>query len=174
MNEANESEQLEVRLRVGVVFSGGGRLFPHFSVAENVALPVLYHGRDAEPGGSERVERVLVGLGLESCAQRSPRDLPRRLAQRVALARALALEPDLLILDDPTAGLPPAETSWWLRFIEGEMEARPPRTVVVAASDPRDWRGVAERFAWVENRTWHVTTETADVLDRWMRPSAAD
>lgn len=155
----NEHELLERRSRVGVVFSGGGRLFQNLTVGENLALPLLYHARRRGEDGLERVAPLLAGLGLEEYARRLPRELPRRIAPRVALARALVLQPEVLLLDDPVAGLVAEEAEWWCGFLADCDAGRSPAgmapgTWVLATQDSRHWRGLANRSARVENGAW--------------------
>lgn len=152
-----EGELSARRRRVGVVFGGGGRLFQHLSVAENVALPLAYHA--ASLGADDLAERVgttLASLGLEAWADRRPVELTRRLAQRVALARALILAPEVLLLDDPWSGLPRSEPEWWREQFERIEGIGPVRTWVVVAADAGPWEGWADRFAHMEVRRWQV------------------
>ncbi len=158
----SETEQREVRMRVGVVFGGGGRLFPTLTVARNIALPLLYHGARDGSGSTavaieERVHAVLASFDLVRYADRLPRDLPRRISQRVALARALALGPEVLILDDPIGGLPESEIPWWREFGRGVVgDAHAPATLIITGPDPDAWKDVAHRFACVNHRSWQV------------------
>lgn len=89
--------------RIGMVFQQYA-LFPHRTVAQNVAF-----GLHAVPARTRRarVENLLEAVGLAELADRFPRELSGGQAQRVALARALAMEPDVLLLDEPFAALDP-------------------------------------------------------------------
>jgi molybdate transport system ATP-binding protein len=89
------------RRRIGYVFQGYA-LFPHLTVADNVGFGLRQAPRAVR---RERVARVLARLGLGALARRYPRELSGGERQRVALGRALAIEPELLLLDEPLSAL---------------------------------------------------------------------
>ncbi|MBX3747482.1 MAG: ATP-binding cassette domain-containing protein [Verrucomicrobiae bacterium] len=152
-----ERERVAHRSQVGLVFSGGGRLFRNLTVAENIALPLGYHGRGSFEHWVARTSRLVSALELTPFAGRLPGELPRRIAQRVALARALALEPRLLILDDPVSGLGPEDRTWWSHLLRGNADIPMPSTLILACSDAEPWSPWATRHAFVQDRCWQVT-----------------
>jgi ABC-type polar amino acid transport system ATPase subunit len=97
----------KLRRRVGLVFQFH-HLFEHLSVMKNITLaPVHAHGIPASAAATRALE-LLRSLGVEQRAHALPRELSGGEAQRVAIARALAVEPPVLMMDEPTASLDPA------------------------------------------------------------------
>lgn len=157
--DMGQLELLAARRRIGLVFENGGRLFPHLTVAENVALPLCYHHNCSKDEASETVAAVLRLAGVGELADQLAGQLNRSWRQRVALARALALKPEVLLLDNPLAGLDPRQTRWWLETLDALnaghawMSGRP-LTLVATADELRQWSSHARRFGWLQDRRW--------------------
>ena len=131
-----------LRRKVGMVFQFH-HLFEHLPVIKNVWLaPVHVYGvplADAE----RRARELLGALGVEHRATALPRELSGGEAQRVAIARALAVDPPLLLLDEPTASLD-ADRRTELRDLLRSLLSQG-RTLVVATHDEEFARGCANR-----------------------------
>jgi phospholipid/cholesterol/gamma-HCH transport system ATP-binding protein len=97
---------LELRKRIGVMLQGNG-LLTDLTAAENVALPLRTHTRLPKPVIERLVRMKLHAVGLRAAADAFPRELSGGMARRVALARALAMDPPLMIYDEPLTGLDP-------------------------------------------------------------------
>ena len=108
---------LEMRRHTGVLLQGNG-LLTDLTVAENVALPLRTHTRLPEPVLQRLVRMKLHAVGLLAAADAWPRELSGGMARRVALARALALDPPLMIYDEPLTGLDPISSGMIMSLIQ--------------------------------------------------------
>ena len=132
----------ELRRKVGMVFQFHC-LFEHLSAIENVCLaPVHAHGvapADARARGLE----LLRAFGVDHRADALPRQLSGGEAQRVAIARALAVDPPLLLMDEPTASLDPERRAELGALLQGLQ--RQQRTLIVSTHDEDFAREFASR-----------------------------
>ncbi|MGN6455230.1 MAG: ABC transporter ATP-binding protein, partial [Achromobacter mucicolens] len=113
---ASRSEVQALRKRMGVLFQQGA-LFTDLNVFENVAFPLREHTRLPEAELTDRVLDKLDAVGLRAAAHLKVSEISGGMARRVALARAVVLEPELILYDEPFAGLDPISLGITARLI---------------------------------------------------------
>jgi phospholipid/cholesterol/gamma-HCH transport system ATP-binding protein len=105
----DEDALVPIRKKIGMLFQGAA-LFDSLSAGENVAYPIREHFRLPE----ERIQRIvrekLRLVGLDGVEEKMPAELSGGMKKRVGLARAIAIEPEIILYDEPTTGLDPANT----------------------------------------------------------------
>lgn len=104
-----EEDLVDVRKKVAYVFQGGA-LFDSMSVFDNLAYPLREHTKLSEPEISDRVLNLLSDFGLTGNDKNYPASLSGGMQKRVGLARAIIMEPEVVLYDEPTAGLDPYNT----------------------------------------------------------------
>jgi cobalt/nickel transport system ATP-binding protein len=120
------------RRRVGLVFQDADTQLFSPSVLDEVAFAPLQLGLDRAEL-DKRVQSSLKALGIEDLAGRAPHRLSGGEKRKVALASILSLQPEVWLLDEPTAGLDPRSQSWLIDFIREQNKAG--KTVVTATHD---------------------------------------
>ena len=145
---AGGTDQDAVRRRIGIVFQSFN-LFPHMTVLQNVALApvkVLKRSRDQ---AAERSRELLERFGLADKADEYPDRLSGGQQQRVAIVRALAMDPDVLLLDEITSALDPELVAEVLDVIR-ELAAQG-MTMVIATHEMAFARDVAHRVCFLDD-----------------------
>lgn len=106
VDDQQERDLVPIRRRVGFLFQMGA-LFDSMTVGENVAFPLAELGELNLSQRQDKAETLLRQVGLPGIQHKMPGELSGGQRKRVALARAVALEPDLILYDEPTTGLDP-------------------------------------------------------------------
>jgi len=122
-----------VRKRFGMLFQGAA-LFDSLTVGENVGYPLREHTVLAETEITEKVAALLARVGLAGTERLAPSELSGGMRKRVALARGLALEPEVILYDEPTAGLDPL-TGLAITHLIKEIDTTTTATSLVVTHD---------------------------------------
>jgi phospholipid/cholesterol/gamma-HCH transport system ATP-binding protein len=159
----SEEELLPIRRRMGYVFQGAA-LFDSLSVRENVAFPLREHTSLSEPEIQERILHVLslVGLGADVLPL-LPSELSGGMRKRVGIARALVIEPELMLFDEPTAGLDPTNSKMVGELIV-QLKAGAGDTSIVVTHDVELARTVADRLAILMDGRFAIVGRPNEVM----------
>ena len=161
----SEEDLLPIRRRLGYVFQGAA-LFDSLSVYENVAFPLREHTSLSEADIRQRVMHVLslVGLGEEDVLPKLPSEVSGGMRKRVGIARALVIEPEMLLFDEPTAGLDPTNSKLVgeliLRLKDGVCD-----TSIVVTHDVELARTVADRIAILMDGRFEAVGPVGEVMN---------
>jgi phospholipid/cholesterol/gamma-HCH transport system ATP-binding protein len=115
--ELSRAELYEVRKRISMLFQSGA-LFSDMSVYDNVAFPIREHSGLSEAIIEKMVLMKLEAVGLRGARHLKPSELSGGMARRAALARAIALDPELILYDEPFAGQDPISMGVIVRLIQ--------------------------------------------------------
>ena len=142
-------ELLEMRKGIGVLLQGNG-LLTDLTAAENIALPLRTHTDLPAEVVRRLVEMKLHAVGLRAAAELYPRELSGGMARRVALARALALDPPLMIYDEPLTGLDPIASAVIMGLI-ARLNATLGLTSIIVSHHVHETLPIADRAVVVAN-----------------------
>jgi len=134
-----------IRKRVGFLFQNAA-LYDSLTVEENVAFPLRRHTEMTDGERRDRVSELLSRVGMDEAREKMPADLSGGMKKRVGLARALALDPEIMLLDEPTAGLDPIAASEINELIR-ELQRERNISSIVVTHDMRSVETVADRVA---------------------------
>lgn len=138
----NRHDLFAARARMGMLFQSGA-LFTDMSVYENVAFPIRAHTQLPEQLIAELVALKLESVGLRGAEHLMPSELSGGMNRRVALARAIALDPDLIMYDEPFAGQDPIVMGVLTRLIRSLRDALDLTTIIVS-HDVKETMSIAD------------------------------
>jgi len=131
----SRSDLYETRKRMSMLFQSGA-LFTDMSVFDNIAFPIREHSKLPENIIEKIVLMKLEAVGLRGARDLQPNELSGGMARRVALARAIALDPELILYDEPFAGQDPISMGVIVRLIRSLSDALGLTSVVVSHDVP--------------------------------------
>jgi phospholipid/cholesterol/gamma-HCH transport system ATP-binding protein len=170
IGQLGEGERSDLQARQGVLFQDGA-LFSSLTVAENIQTPLRERLRlpDDLMQQLTKLKLDLVGLPHDAC-HKYPAELSGGMRKRAGLARALALDPEILFLDEPTAGLDPIGAAAFDRLIGG-LQRSLGLSVVMVTHDLDSLAAICDRMAaLVDKRAVVGTLEELRNLDHpWLR-----
>ena len=155
-------ELADVRRRIGFLFQNAA-LFDSISVGENVAFPLRRHTKLDDRAIRQLATSKLAEVGLEKEYDKMPADLSGGMRKRAGLARAMALDPDILLVDEPSAGLDPI-TADEIDDLLVELKNRGTTVVMVTHNIPSA-RHVADEMAFLHEGKL-IARGTAGDLER--------
>lgn len=164
LGDPGEGRRQQLHNRCGVLFQGGA-LFSALNVFDNIAFPL----RELRALDEDLIAHLvcmklaMTGLGARH-AMLMPAELSGGMVKRAALARALIMEPELLFLDEPTAGLDPSSSEAFVRLVD-QLHGELGFTVVMITHDLHTLRDLCTRVAVLADQTLVAFGKLAEVLD---------
>ncbi|MGH7901890.1 MAG: ABC transporter ATP-binding protein [Thermodesulfobacteriota bacterium] len=143
----DEADLVHVRKKIGMLFQGAA-LFDSLTVAENIAYPLRESSNFTEDDIKKVVSTNLELVGLEGIEDKLPSDLSGGMRKRVGLARAMAMNPKILLYDEPTTGLDPPNTSRINNLIR-DMQKKFGITGVIITHDVKSAFEISDRIAFL-------------------------
>jgi phospholipid/cholesterol/gamma-HCH transport system ATP-binding protein len=137
----------EVRKKMGFLFQQAA-LYDSLTVGDNVTFPLIRHTKLSGEERKERARELLASVGMEGNLEKMPSEISGGMQKRVGLARALALDPDILLCDEPTAGLDPITATEIGKLIL-ELKAKRKMTTIVVTHDVRGAKTFSDRLVLI-------------------------
>jgi len=158
-----DSDWRNLRLKTGYLFQGSA-LYDSMTVGENVAFPMVQHTDWSADEIERRVAEKLGQVGLAGVEPLEPSELSGGMQRRAALARSLALDPQIIMYDEPTAGLDPVTGDEIGRLMHRLQQALQVTSIVVT-HDLRLTELVADRLVLLDQGQWAFQGTYAEFLN---------
>jgi phospholipid/cholesterol/gamma-HCH transport system ATP-binding protein len=160
-----------IRKKMGFLFQHAA-LYDSLTVEQNVAFPLAHHRNDISGAEQdELVKRLLAEVGMDGHLDKMPANISGGMQKRVGLARALALNPDILLLDEPTAGLDPI-SSGEIDDLVLKLQAEHHMASIVVTHDLHSAKTIADRLILLNHGkvavegSFHKLQESSDEFVR--------
>jgi phospholipid/cholesterol/gamma-HCH transport system ATP-binding protein len=161
VTQMKDRDLQKLRQKVGMLFQGGA-LFDSMTVEENISYSLVEHKWGSVSEMKDRVATVLEMVGLSGIEKMRPPELSGGMKKRVGLARAIAIEPEVILYDEPTTGLDPKNIrriNGLIRYLQEQMKV----TSIVVTHDMDSCFTVSDRIAFLNGHEicWTGTCEEA-------------
>jgi phospholipid/cholesterol/gamma-HCH transport system ATP-binding protein len=155
---ADNGQLGEIRKKIGFLFQGAA-LLNSLNVFENIALPLREHERPSEEEVRRQVTEKLALVGLEDAAEKMPDEISGGMKKRVGLARAIIRNPEIILYDEPTAGLDPIMAST-INALALDLQKKLKVSSLVVTHDMSSVFRIADRIAMLyEGRVHKIGTK---------------
>jgi phospholipid/cholesterol/gamma-HCH transport system ATP-binding protein len=158
MDELNE-----IRKKIGFLFQSAA-LYDSLTVEQNVAFPLKRHTKMSKSDRKNRVRELLTSVGMKEDFQKMPDEISGGMQKRVGLARALALSPEIILFDEPTAGLDPI-TSAEIADLILELQKEHQVASVVVTHDVHTAEAISDRVALMRDGNFLVQGTFKDLQE---------
>jgi phospholipid/cholesterol/gamma-HCH transport system ATP-binding protein len=166
----NEDQFRKVRLKIGFIFQNGA-LFNSMTVEENLSYPLKRHTQLSPAEIRAKVNDRLKVMDVEGTNDLYPHEISGGMEKRVGLLRATMLDPDIVLLDEPTAGLDPTHVALFARTLQRLKKERG-YTALFVTHDVECAFAVSDRIAMLQDGVVYATGTVQEMIqtqDPWIR-----
>jgi phospholipid/cholesterol/gamma-HCH transport system ATP-binding protein len=169
--QLSEAELNRLRKKLGLVFQNGA-LFDSLTLEENVGFFLRDQNQLSESEIQQRVQEIMVFFGLENFAHYYPAQISGGMKKRVSIARAIMTQPELLLYDEPTAGLDPFAAKKVVQLIN-DLQQNFHVTSLIVTHEIHHFEHVVDRLIMLKNATIHYDGKyDLSILDRFEETEA--
>jgi len=150
INNCKHKTKKEILRKMGMVFQQGA-LFDSMTVEENITFPISEKENIPQEKLTERAKKILIDVGLDGTQKLYPDELSGGMQKRVAIARAISLSPEIILYDDPTAGLDPITSKDIINLII-KLNKQHKSTIIIATGDVSLATKIADNIGIILNK----------------------
>jgi phospholipid/cholesterol/gamma-HCH transport system ATP-binding protein len=149
ITDLGDKQLNEVRRKIGFLFQQAA-LYDSLTVEENVAFPLKRHTKASVEEQRKRARDLLAEVGMDRDLEKLPSEISGGMQKRVGLARALALDPEILLFDEPTAGLDPI-TAAEIGNLVNDLKQKRRMSAIVVTHDVHGAKAYSDRMVLLHN-----------------------